>query len=111
MQPLEHRGIIEQVRRPILGAQTLVWVILCVCAALLIATLGEAWTRASAEAQVREASARNAALRHDIAATRHAIQLAQSPAEIERAARRWGYIRPGDSPIVVVITNGDSGQP
>ncbi len=111
MQPLEHRGIIEQVRRPTLGTRTLVWAILCVCAALLIATLGEAWTRASAEAQVREASARNTALRHDIAATQHAIQLAQSPAEIERAARRWGYIRPGDSPVVVLSTNGDQGLP
>lgn len=112
MQPLEHRRIIEQVRRPTLGTRTLVWAILCVCVALLIAVLGEAWTRAGADAQVRAASARNAALSHDIAATQHAIVLAQSPAEIERAARRWGYMRPGDSPIVVVITNGgDSGSP
>lgn len=110
MQPLEHRRIIEQGRRPVLGARTLLWAILCVCAALVIATLGEAWTNASAQTQVQAAHARNAALRHDITATQHAIQLAQSPAEIERAARRWGYIRPGDRPVIVVAT-GDSGTP
>lgn len=110
MQPLEHRRIIERGRRPVLGTRTLLWVILCVCAALLIAILGEAWTRANAESQVQAASARNTALRHDITATRHAIQLAQSPAEIERAARRWGYIRPGDH-AVVIVTTGDSGLP
>lgn len=111
MQPLEQQGIIEPSRRPVLGTRMLVWVILCVCAALVIALIGEAWTDANAEAQVRTASAQNAALRHDIAATQHAIRLAQSPAEIERAARRWGYIRPGDQPVVVVITNGDPGFP
>lgn len=110
MQPLEHRRIIERGRRPVLGTRTLLWVILCVWAALLIATLGEAWTHANAEAQVQAASARNAALHHDIVATQHAIQLAQSPAEIERAARRWGYVRPGDHAVVIVAT-GDSSLP
>jgi cell division protein FtsB len=111
VQPLEQQSIIEQGRRPGSGQRTLLWAILCVCLALLVAILGEAWTRAHAEAQVQAASARNAALRHDITATQHAITLAESPAEIERAARRWGYIRRGDQPVLVVITNGDSGLP
>lgn len=111
MQPLEHQRIIGPGRRPVLGRRTLLWAILCVCAALVIANIGEAWTRGNAEAQVQAASARNAALRHDIAATQHAIQLAQSPIEIEREARRWGYIRPGDQPVIVVVTSGNPGQP
>jgi cell division protein FtsB len=104
MQPLEHGRIIQEGgRRPPLAMRTLLWAILVVCTALLVATVSEAWTRASAEQQVATASAHNAALRHDVAATQRAIALAQSPEEIERVARRWGYIRPGDRPIVVVI--------
>lgn len=104
MQPLEHGRIIqEDRRRSPLAMRTLLWAILVVCAALLVATVGEAWTRASVEEQVRTASAHNAALRHDVAATQRAIALAQSPEEIERVARRWGYVRPGDRPILVVI--------
>lgn len=105
MQPLEHGRIIQEgrQRRPALAMRTLLWAILVVCAALLVATVSEAWTRANVEEQVQTASARNAALRHDVAATQRAITLARSPEEIERVARRWGYIRPGDRPILVVI--------
>ncbi|MFI5271955.1 MAG: septum formation initiator family protein [Ktedonobacterales bacterium] len=108
MQPLEHRRIIETGRRAPLGTHTLLWALLFICAALVVAIISEAWTRSGVEAQAQATSARNAALRHDVAATRHAIQLAQSPAEIERAARRWGYIRPGDHSVVVVTTSPDA---
>ena len=102
MRPMERDGIIGHGPRSRLGTQTLIWAILFIAAALLVATLGEAWTRADAEAQVQAAQARSAALRQDVAATQQAIILAQSDQEIERAARRWGYVRPGDTPVIVV---------
>jgi cell division protein FtsB len=94
--------IIGHGSRSRLGTQTMIWAILFIAAALLVATLSEAWTRADAEAQVQAAQARNAALRQDVAATQQAITLAQADQEIERAARRWGYIRSGDTPVIVV---------
>jgi hypothetical protein len=72
-----------------------------ICGALLMATLSEVWTRSTVDAQFAAARARNAALRQDVANTQRAIQQAESPATIEREARSWGYIRPGDHPVLV----------
>ncbi|HEX8728975.1 MAG TPA: septum formation initiator family protein [Ktedonobacterales bacterium] len=83
----------------------MLWAILIITAVLLVATLGEALTRASVESQVRAAAARNAALQRDVAATQRAIALARSDVEIERTARRWGYIRSGDHSVIVVVTS------
>jgi cell division protein FtsB len=91
-------------RRP-LARRTLAWAIMAVCGALLVATLSEAWTRGNIEGQVTAAEAHNAALRQDVATTRQAVARAQSPDAIERTARSWGYIRPGDHPIIVVVSS------
>ncbi len=88
--------------RALLATRTLFWAAMVICGALLVATLSEAWTRTNVDAQVAAAQARNAALRQDVANTQRAIQQAESPATIEREARSWGYIRPGDHPVLVV---------
>ena len=88
--------------RPSLAQRTLLWAVLVICASLLIATGSEAWVRAGVERQVAAAQARNAALQRDVAATGQAIVVARSPDTIEREARAWGYIRPGDHPVLVV---------
>jgi cell division protein FtsB len=90
-------------RRP-LAQRTLAWAIMAICGALLVATLSEAWTRGNIEGQVTAAEAHNAALRQDVATTRQAVGRAQSSDTIERTARSWGYIRPGDHPIIVVVS-------
>lgn len=82
----------------------LLWALLVICGALLVATLSELLAASDADAQARAVAARNAALRQDIAATQRAVAAAQQPATIEREARDWGYIRPGDQPIIVVIS-------
>jgi cell division protein FtsB len=89
--------------RSALGRRVLLWAMLVIFGALLVATLSEMLAASDAEAQARAVAARNAALRQDIAATQRAVAAAQQPATIEREARGWGYIRPGDHPIVVVI--------
>ena len=100
---MDQQGIIEAEppRRP-LARRTMLWAVLVMCGALLVAILSEAWTRSGVDAQMAAAQARNAALRQDVVATQHAVQQAQSPDAIEREARAWGYIRPGDHPVLVV---------
>ena len=82
--------------------RTMLWVILGICAALLAAVIGEAIARDNAEAQVAAARTRIQKQQQTIATTQHAIVVAQSDDEIERQARRWGYIRPGDHPVIIV---------
>jgi cell division protein FtsB len=82
--------------------QVLLWVILALSAATVIVLLGGAVARADAEAQVAAARAENVALQQTIEQTMRAIATAKSDVEIERVARRWGYVRPGDHPIVIV---------
>lgn len=88
--------------RPSLAQRTLFWAVLVICASLLVATASEAWTRHGIEQQVSAARAGNAALQRDVSNTQRAVQEAQSPAAIERAARAWGYIRAGDHPFILV---------
>lgn len=88
-------------RTPLLR-RTVTWAVLLVCAALLVATLGEAWQRHTLDQEVAAAQARNAALRQQIQETQRAITIAESPSAIEREARAWGYTRQGDQPVVVV---------
>lgn len=110
MHTEEPRRIIEQGTRPThasaraaLAQRTIQLALLVICAALLIATAAEAWARHGIEQQVSAAQAQNAALRRDIATTQASITVAESATTIEREARAWGYIRPGDHPVIVVI--------
>ena len=82
--------------------RTMLWILLGVCAALLVAVIGEAIARDNAEARVAATQARIQTLQQTIATSQHAIAVAQSDDEIERQARRWGYIRPGDHPVIIV---------
>ena len=104
MRRTERRGIIGagHASHARLLQRALVWTILGVCGALLVAVSSEALARSNAQAQLAAAQAQVAALRTTIAQTSRAIVTATSNDEIERAARRWGYVRPGDQPIVLV---------
>ena len=104
MRPIEQRRIIPSSvsARDRVLTRVILWIILGIGVLLSAALAGEAVTRANAEAQVAAEQAHLAALQRTIAQTRHAIATAQSDDEIERAARRWGYIRPGDQPVIIV---------
>ena len=92
--------------REALLKRVLGWAIVVIAVALVIVAISGASASANAQAQVAAAQARNAALQRTIGQTTQAITTAKSDDEIERAARRWGYIHPGDQTVVIV--NGSS---
>jgi cell division protein FtsB len=104
MRPLERRRIMleRSPDRDALLRRAMAWVILGICALLLVGTVGETLARASVAEQVAAARQRVQSLQGDIQTTQRAIDVASSDAEIERQARQWGYIRPGDQPFIVV---------
>ncbi|MEO7001072.1 MAG: septum formation initiator family protein [Ktedonobacterales bacterium] len=85
-----------------LGTHALLWVTLAICVALLVATASETWTRSSIERQAAQTRAQNIAIQQDTHQTQQEIAVAKSPATIEREARAWGYIRHGDTPVLIV---------
>ncbi len=95
------RSQIQAERAPLL-ARTIRWVTAALCLALLLATLGEIWVRIGIEQQAAQLRAANAQLRQDVRATQLAVADARSDATIEREARSWGYVRPGDTPVQIV---------
>jgi hypothetical protein len=64
-----------------------------ICLALLMATVGEVWVRIGLDRQAADLRAQNTQMGEHIAATRRAIQVAESSATIEHEARAWGYIQ------------------
>jgi cell division protein FtsB len=79
----------------------LLWIAALICLALLAATGAERWTLWNEEQAVAQTRMENARLQLDIDQTRQAVSQAQTPDAIERAARGLGYIRPGDTPVII----------
>jgi len=77
------------------------WAAALICLALLAATGAERWTLWQEQQTVAQTQAENAGLQRDIEQTRRAVSQAQTPDAIERAARHLGYIRPGDTPVII----------
>jgi len=77
------------------------WATLALCVALLVGVGSESWTRYQLQRQVAQTQAQNVTIQRDIARTQRATIQAQSPANIERTARAWGYTRDGETPIVI----------
>ncbi len=89
-------------QRHALLKRLLLWGILVAGAAMVVVVLAAAAARSEAEAKVAAAQAQNAALQRTINQTTNAIATAKSDDEIERAARRWGYVRGGEQTIIIV---------
>ena len=79
-----------------MATATVLWIVVFLCAALIATTIGEFAEHARIEAQVQATRSQNTALERDITKTAQSLAIARSPAQIERAARSWGYRRPGD---------------
>ncbi|MGO8950976.1 MAG: hypothetical protein ACLQUY_25650 [Ktedonobacterales bacterium] len=92
--PLNHERLAARRRRMVVASTTVLWVVAFICAALIATTIGEAHQRAQIEALIQTTHAQNLALEKDITKTEQALNVARSPAEIEREALRWGYQRP-----------------
>jgi type II secretory pathway pseudopilin PulG len=99
LQDSRHHGRLAARRtRKAMASVTVLWIVVFLCAALIATTIGESAENARIEAQIQATRAQNAALEQDIASTQQSLNIAHSPAEIERIARSWGYQRPGDPP-------------
>jgi|GEM_PF-2129872 hypothetical protein len=86
--PIATRG--RRARQALATTLTL-WVALFLCAVLIAATISANAEHTQIEAQIQAAKAQNAAVQRDINTTQRALDLARSPAQIEREARQWGY--------------------
>ena len=81
--------------------KTLLWIAALICLALLAATAGETWSLWREQQMVAQTGAENQRIERDIQQTQQAIRQAQSPAVIEREARNLGYIRPGETSVII----------
>lgn len=95
--------------RATIFTRTVLWVTAAVCAALVSATLSEAWVNYRLQQQVRQVRSENAWLRQDATTTAGRVAWAESPQTIEDEARARGYVRPGDQPVVIAA--GQPAQP
>jgi cell division protein FtsB len=83
------------------GRKPLLWLAALICLALLAATGGETWTLWREQQMVAQARGENQRIERDIQQTRQAVNEAQAPGVIEREARNLGYIRPGETPVII----------
>lgn len=104
--------------RPSLLARVIVWGTMAICALLILATLGEAWTVHQLHQQVNASQQAANQLQYQNRALATQIAQLQQTETIENEARQLGYIYPGDQPVVVVTaqpaaptTQQQSGQP
>jgi len=103
--------------RPSLLARVIVWGTMAICALLILATLGEAWTVHQLHQQVNAGQQVANQLQNQNRALATQIAQLQQTETIENEARQLGYIYPGDQPVVVVTaqpvasTTQQSGQP
>lgn len=93
-------GRLTRFERAPLLTRTVVWVTIALCLALTLATLGEVWARVGIDQRVQQTQTQNAQLQQDVRSTQQAVINAQSAETVEREARAWGYIRPGDNPVL-----------
>lgn len=103
--------------RPSLLARVIVWGTMAICALLILATLGEAWTVHQLHQQVNASQQAANQLQNQNRTLATQIAQLQQTETIENEARQLGYIYPGDQPVVVVTaqpavsTTQQAGQP
>jgi cell division protein FtsB len=89
-------------RRTSLFTQTVIWMTVLVCGALLLGTIAQAWSNSQLAAKVQQ---QQQALQQDKKNTQQLKQKAtyyQNPSVIESEARQQlGYVRPGEQPILI----------
>ncbi len=94
-------------RRTSLFTQTMIWMTILVCGALLLGTIAQAWSNSQLAAKVQQ---QQQALQQDQKNTAQLKQKAayyKDPSVIESEARQQlGYVRPGEQPILIEHAGG-----
>ena len=102
----------RRARRMSLFTRTVIWVTGMICLAFLLGSLAQAWTNSqlmqrliTTEQQTQQAQAYHDSLQQQ-------ASYYSNPAVIETEAReRLGYVRPGETPVVIVGTNNPPSHP
>lgn len=90
-------------RAPLSARALMLWAAALACFALLVFSSAERWSLWQEQQAVAQTQAENLRIQLDIDQTRGAVAQAERPETIERMARRLGYIRPGDTPVIIAV--------
>lgn len=98
-------------RRSSLFTQTIIWVTGLICLALLLGSLGQAWSNSQLMLRVQAAQQQMQQLQADHDYLSRLANYYKDPFVIESEAReQLGYIRPGEHPIVIVSSTDATQQ-
>ena len=90
-------------RRTSLFTKTVMWITGLVCTAFLLATLAQAWSNSNLMAQVQNEQSILNQVRAEHSHLQQAAERYKDSAVIESEARQqFGYVRPGEQPVVVI---------
>lgn len=102
----------RRARRTSLFTRTVIWVTGMICLAFLLGSLAQAWTNSQLMQRLvtTEQQTQQAQSYHD--SLQQQASYYQNPSVIETEAReRLGYVRPGETPVVVVGANNPPSHP
>ncbi len=90
-------------RRTSLFTKTVMWITGLVCTAFLLATLAQAWSNSSLMAQLQTEQGSLSQITAEHNRLQQAANHYHDPGVVESEARQqYGYIRPGEQPVVVI---------
>ena len=98
-------------RRSSLFTQTIIWVTALICLALLLGSFAQAWSNSQLMLRVQAAQQQTQQLQAHHDSLSHLVNYYKDLFVIENEARQqFGYVRPGERPIVVVSSSGQGQQ-
>lgn len=98
-------------RRQSLFTRTILWVTGLVCAALLLATIAQAWSNSQLNERLQTEQQKLQQLRDTNASLKQGVDHYKDPAVVEREARdQLGYARPGEQ-VVMIVPSGNTTPP
>src|SRR5258708_8396034 len=98
-------------RRSSLFTQTVIWATGLVCLALLLGSLAQAWSNSELMQRVQAAQQQTQHLQAHHDALSRLVNYCKAPFLIESEARQQlGYVRPGENPVVLVLSAGQDQQ-
>ncbi len=93
----------SRARRTSLFTQTVMWITGLVCAAFLVATLGQAWSNSQLEQQLQKATEQYNQVNKHNQELQQQVNYYKDPTVIDTEAREeLNYVRPGEHAVVIV---------
>jgi cell division protein FtsB len=93
----------SRARRTSLFTHTVMWITGLVCAAFLVATLGQAWSNSQLEQQLQQATQQYDQVNKHNQDLQQQVNYYKDPTVIDNEARQQlNYVRPGEHAVVIV---------